>query len=76
MHPPLTAVSQPLVSIGNLAVDLLVQWIDGKKPDPLENVPLLRARHTGFDRPRPHVRTRRGSKTQEKKEQPFSFKQT
>jgi LacI family transcriptional regulator len=36
--PPLTAISQPLVSIGNLAVDLLIQWIDGKKPDPLENV--------------------------------------
>jgi len=36
--PPLTAISQPLPAMGELAVDLLVQLIDGKKPDPLEHM--------------------------------------
>ena len=36
--PPLTAVSQPLPLIGETAVDLLVQWIEGQMPDPLERL--------------------------------------
>ncbi len=36
--PQLTAISQPLVDMGEMAVNLLVQWINGNKPDPLEHV--------------------------------------
>ena len=36
--PPLTAISQPLHLIGETAVDLLVQWIEGHIPDPLERL--------------------------------------
>ncbi len=36
--PPLTAVAQPLVQIGEVAVDLLVEFMEGRLPDPPERV--------------------------------------
>jgi len=34
LRPTLTSVSQPLVNMGQSAVDLLVQSINGQAPDP------------------------------------------
>jgi len=37
-NPPLTAIYQPLPAMGELAVDLLVDLIDGKQPESIESM--------------------------------------
>ena len=37
-NPPLTAIYQPLPAMGEFAVDILVDLIEGNRPDSIENL--------------------------------------